>query len=105
MDCFPVCKTCTGLCKERPSLPPVTVNRTRKASTRSVPRPQAIDESTRAGDILLSCDHYTSWEEVIVFEVFDQVKRPDGKFWCEKCGKWREQMKIKKRELAEIPEF
>ena len=105
MECFPACNVCTGICKERPSLPPVRIkNRIGKPYVASIPRaPNAIDEK-RAGDILLVCDHFTSYEEAIIFEVF-YTDRPEGKFWCEKCGRYEKPFITKKKVLPEQAEF
>jgi hypothetical protein len=68
----------------------------------------AIAEKASAGYLFLSCGCITTYDEqtIITFLVMKPgMKKPKGKFWCEKHGNWQVKKKSEKIIYPEEPPF
>jgi hypothetical protein len=96
MECFPVCRTCTGLCKQVPVTQPDTTVRKRQK--------KPVVPKKLTGYIVMVCGHYTTMQEQVAIPGFRKTKK---RFWCEKCGTWSAQMTTTEQisHIKETPMF
>jgi hypothetical protein len=93
MDCYPPCKTCTGLCHETPK------SSVRFSSARRVTIPQ------KHGTTELTCGHTVPLSEITLTVLGDGL---GAQPYCDRCGDFRPAKKTTKKKrtaLAEEPMF
>jgi hypothetical protein len=95
MECFPLCKTCTGLCRQTAPERPVAKPKTRKT---------LVAPERMPGYIVLVCGAYTTMEEQLMVPGFRKSRR---RYWCEKHQHWATPYTFTQRvaKLAEEPLF
>lgn len=81
MDCYPPCKTCTGLCTQPPSPAPSTSAR----RVASIPR--------KRGSTELVCGHTVPADEITLTVLGDGL---GAQPYCDRCGDFRSAKKKKK---------